>query len=463
MKSIFVMPVVIGLIALTGCVLTHPTDPYERVAPQYRRDRNIDPSPRNESPTLSGPLSRREAIDIALNNNPDLAAERHATDAARAREDIAESRRLPNLRGRSTYTNYVNEQPLVALSGSAQGQAFSDDIATAEMLLDVPLFTGGRITSQIRAAELLQKASRKALARTKRELIFNVSSIYYSILSQKRVIGSLKFSRKTLRQHLDQVKNLIDNQKATNVDRLRTEVRISNVEEELERANNILKIKRHTLANLLGVEDSAGTLKLAGDLDFDNRSLPPFEKALDNAIKQRADCQAARRRLEARAKEVDAARADRWPDLTLSAAYGDRWDVSRMHDREDAGHVGVALVIPFFEGGRIEAAIREQRSKLGAEQHRLRQLRLQIRLDIQTARSNVASARKRVQSTRKAVGQSKESLRIERLKHREGEAVITDVLDAQDDMLEAETNYHRALADYNTALAELDLAMGNKQ
>lgn len=463
MKFILVIPVVVGFIGITGCVLTHPTDPYHTVTPQYRRDRNVGPAARDDSPTLSGPLTREEAIDMALDNNPGLAAQERETNAARARERIAEARRLPNLRGRSTYTSHVDDQPLLAASGGGQEQIFSDDIASAEMLMDVPLFTGGRITSQIQASELLRKASNKTLARTKRELIFNVSSLYYSMLSQKRVIGSLEFSRETLREHLKQVKNLISNQKATKVDRLRTEVRISNVEEELERARNILKVKRHTLANLLGVEDTAGKLKLAGDLDFDNQSLPPVDDALDDAIKQRADYQAARRRVEAQAKQVDSARSDRWPDITASAAYGDRWDASHIHNREDAGSLGVTLVMPLFEGGRIDAAIREQKSELGAEQHRLRELRLQIRLDIKTARSNVASARKRVQSNRKAVEQSKESLRIERLKHREGEAVITDVLDTQNDMLESETNYHRALADYNTALAELNLAMGKQR
>lgn len=460
MRLISITPILAIFLAATGCVLTNPTDPYEPVAPRFKPATQVSPRRTVESPSVSKALTRREAIDIALANNPGLAARRRDFSAAGAREDIAVSRRLPDVRARTSYTDYVNEQPLVAIGGSPQGQTFTDDIATAEVMVDMPLFTGGRITSQIRAAELLRKASRHTLARTRHELIFNVSSVFYGILAQERVIESLEFSRTSLREHLEQVKNLIENQKATKVDRLRTEVRLANVREELARAENNLRIKRHALANLLGIEDRAGALELDGELEFEEKPVAAAKEAVARAYKRREDYRSAKRGVEARARRVDAARADRWPDVAFEAAYGNRWDVSHVSESEDAGRVGVALIVPLFEGGRIGAAIREEKSKLGAAQERLRRLKLQVRLEVQTALSNVASARERVQATRKVVEQGEESLRIERLKHRVGEAAITDVLDAQADMLQSQTNYHRALADYNTALAELDLATG---
>jgi outer membrane protein TolC len=460
MKLIFITSILAIVLAATGCVLTHPTDPYEPVAPRFKPTTEASARRTPKSPSVSEALTRREAIDIALANNPGLAARRRDVSAADAREDIASSRRLPDMRARSSYHDYINDQPLVAIGGSPQGQTFTDDIATVEVLVDVPIFTGGRITSQIRAAELLRKASHNTLARTRHELVFNVSSVFYSILAQDEVIESLKFSRKSLREHLEQVEDLIENQKATKVDRLRTEVRLANVREKLARAENNLRIKRHALANLLGIEDQAGVLKLDGELAFEEGSPEPANEAIVRAYKQREDYQAARRELEAHARRVDAARADRWPDVAFEAAYGNRWDVSHVSESEDVGRVGLALIVPLFEGGRLGAAIREEKSKLGAAQERLRKLKLQIRLEVQTALSNVASARERVEATRKAVEKGRESLRIERLKHRVGEAVITDVLDAQADTLDSQTNYYRALADYNTALAKLDLATG---
>jgi outer membrane protein TolC len=124
------------------------------------------------------------------------------------------------------------------------------------------------------------------------------------------------------------------------------------------------------------------------------------------------------------------------------------------------GRVGIALDLPIFEGGRIEARVRQERARLSAEQERLRRLELQVRLDVETAILNIGSSAQRVEATGKAIDQAEESLRIEREKYNLGRGSITDVLDAQSALLDSQTNYYRALADYSTASAQLKLAMG---
>ena len=457
------LQILIFLVAGAGCVLTNPTDPYASSGPQNYSSAKAISTEHSNSKSIPEKISLHKAIEIALANNPALAAEKGEVAAAAARKDAAVSRALPKISARTSYTGYVNEQPLVSIGGNPQGQAFSDEISSARLLLDMPLFTSGRISSGIRAAKLQRKASSQNLARTGNQLVFDVSSVFYGILSQRQVIDSLQASRKALQEHLKDVKNLIDNDKATKVDRLRTEVRLANVREELARARNRLKIKRHTFRNLLGLEYSGKNLNLVGELRFTKRTPPSFKKVLKKAYQNRKDYKAAKREVEAKAKRVDAARAERWPSLGLEAVYGERRDVNDTSTAEDVGSVGVALTIPIFEGGLISADIREQKAELTAARESLRKLRLQVRLDVQTALSNLESARERVRATEKAVAQGKESLRIERLKHRVGEATISDVLDAQADLLESQTNYYRALADYNTASAELDLAIGRKK
>jgi outer membrane protein TolC len=118
------------------------------------------------------------------------------------------------------------------------------------------------------------------------------------------------------------------------------------------------------------------------------------------------------------------------------------------------------LDLPIFEGGRIEARVRQERARLSAEQERLRRLELQIRLDVETAILNIGSSAQRVEATGKAIDQAEESLRIEREKYDLGRGSITDVLDAQSALLDSQTNYYLALADYSTASAQLKLAVG---
>jgi outer membrane protein TolC len=125
--------------------------------------------------------------------------------------------------------------------------------------------------------------------------------------------------------------------------------------------------------------------------------------------------------------------------------------------------VGVIADIPLFEGGQIDARVRQEQARLSAARYRLRELKLQIRLDVETAILNLRSARERIQATESAVGLAQESLRIERQKYDLGRGSITDVLDAQSALLDSQTNYFRAWADYDTGTAQLALAVGGQR
>ena len=453
----FIVIVLMG----TGCVLTNPTDPYEPVKKTVgNASSSGQTEQRDPSGSLPDTLTLDQAIETALENNPGVAAAKTDVAAAEAQTDRASSRRWPDVSAGTTYTSRINEQPLGSIGAGGANQRLTDDVVTADLSTRMPLFTSGQVTNQIRAATLQEKAAVQTLSRTRRELTFNVSRVFFSILAQQRVIESVKMSRKALQEHLAQVENLISSQKATKVDRLRTQVRLANVEEQLTRARNVLEVKRYTLAKLLGMRDTPQQLEVDGELRLQEKTLGSLEEMLAEAYKRRADYQAAERKLEARARQVDIARAELWPTVSLEAGYAEHWDASRFGNPEETGQVGLAVRVPLFQGGENRAEIRQKKAELAAAQDRLRQLKLQVRLEVRTARSDISSARKRVTSTEKAVDQGKESLRIERTKYRLGEGTQTDVLDAQAELLEAQTNYYRALADYNTALKELRLAMG---
>ena len=409
---------------------------------------------------IEGEVGLGKCIEMALRRNPGLVAARWDADAAGHSVDMAQSARLPELRATADYTDYINDQPLIAIGGDPRASRFTDDIASASLVVDVPIYTGGRITNRIEAAKLLRMASTHTLARTRKELVFNVTSMFYSILAQRHVIESVRFSRKALKEHLEQVKNLITNQKATKSDRLRTEVRLADVKEELARQRNALQVKLHTLRKLLGLSDLSTELDPAGQLKFDAETSPDSNTALSAAYDARSDLAATRKKVKAQSRKLDVARAEYWPNITFQAAYGPRWDVSHMSKAEDAGRFGVGLSLPLFEGGRIRANVLKQKSELEAARQRLRQLKDQVQLEVRTAMENVSSAKERVQASQKAIEQGKESLRIERVKYRNGRASVTEVLDAQDDLLRSQRNYYRALADYHTALAQLRLATG---
>lgn len=451
------------LFDLVGCAVVQPTDPYAPVA--GRRGFLASPatalapaSPRLEVGEEALTLDR--CIEVALANNPELAATGREVSAAGFRVDQARAQRWPAVGAEAGYNRFLDPQRLVQARYNGEPGIFDQDIARGDLTIKMPLFTGGRIVNEIAAAELLRQAEEKRLARTGEELVFNVSSFFYAILGQRKVIQSLEFSVTAMDEHLKQVNALLAVQKAAKVDLLRTEVRLADLRQSLVKEENVLAIQKRVLAGLLGVDYDTERFGVEGKLVFDEVSLD-VTALTAQAMAARPDYSAAKARLEAQAHRVDVARAAHLPTLSVVGNYGVRSDLSG--DEEDVGNIGLGVTLPLFEGGRVMAKVEEERATLAAAQERLRKLELQIRQDVETAVLDVRSASERVKALAKAIDQGRESLRIERQKYELGMGSMTDVLDAQSALLQAETNYYRAMADFRTALARLDLATGRQR
>jgi outer membrane protein TolC len=466
MKKIIILMSAVSLLLFQGCALLKPTDPYTPIT----RDKDALKAQSLSSSavhfSLNQPLTLDAAIETALANNPEVSASGFDAEAAKARKDSALGALFPRISTEGGYTHYLDDQRLVPARYNGEPGVFGDDIYSADAVIRMTLFAGGRLINEMRAADLLRQSAERRTNRTREELVFNVTSVFYGILAQERLVSSLIFSKSALEAHLKRVKDLIDAQKAARVDQLRTEVRLSDITQKLVRERNAMTVQRRVLGNFMGMENTSTTLPLAGTLENALSELIPLEDHLSSAFERRPDYQAARKELEAQARRVDVARAGHSPIVSLFGSYGGRWAANPtdnnagLDESEDVGRVGLNVELPIFEGGRIQARIHEERAKLAAAQERLRKLELQIRLDVETAQLNMTSAFERVQTTEKAIEQARESLRIEREKYELGKGAIMDVLDAQSALLDAETNYYRALADFNVARAQLQLATG---
>jgi outer membrane protein TolC len=450
-----------------GCAVLTPTDAYRAIAPRY--------SIPGVSPTLSANLRSSQAageitldlaVELAVANNPELAAAGFDAEAAKARKDAARGALLPRISAEGGYTRYLDDQRLIPARFNGEPGVFGDDIFSGDVVVRMPLFTGGKLLNEMRAADLLRQSAEQRMVRTREELVFNVSSVFFGILAQEHIVKSLEFSKEALEAHLKRVNDLIAAQKAAKVDRLRTEVRLSDVEQKLVREKNALAIQHRLMANLIGVEEPATSLRLVGTLEQTMPDLQPPADCVSAAFARRPDYLAARKELEAQARRVDVARAGHSPTVSLLGSYGERWAVNPNReptgtkDAEDVGRIGIGVELPLFESGRTQARVREERAKLAASQERFRKLGLQIRLEVETVLSNVTSAFERMQTTEKAIELARETLRIEREKYELAKGTILDVLDAQATLLETETNFYQALADFNTAKAQVQLTMG---
>lgn len=405
-------------------------------------------------------------INQALANNPELSAATYELAAAEARSRAAFGARLPRLNVEGSANLYSDDLRLKAATYNGESGVFGNNMLAADLVLKLPLYSGGKLIAEQRGAELLVTSSGKRLERSRQDLVYNVSSLYYGILAQKKLLESLRFSESTITVQLERVNALIAARKAAKVDALRLEVRRADIVQKLVREQNNLLVQRRQLENLLGGAIGEQLPEPAGVLQQPVLEVRPVEALITAALEHRRDLSAFRVELSTQQERVVAARAGHLPTVNLVGAVGWRQmlsptqEPSGQNSGENASRIGVTIDIPLFEGGRVNARISEEQARLSAQTRRLDKLLLQLNLEVTTAKANLDAAFERIMSAEATVEMARESLRIEEQKYELGRGTVVDLLDAQSALLDAETNAVKALADANSAAAQLAWATG---
>ena len=145
---------------------------------------NLQPPP----PLPGLPASADAAVDVALEQNPDLIAARERADAAEYDIDVAGANRLPRLSAysRNTYTDYFG-----TLGGPAAIQfAQSETTANAGLQLTIPIFQGGRPAALQRQAGARATAALENVIAAERDVISQTRAAYSSWLAANAIIES---------------------------------------------------------------------------------------------------------------------------------------------------------------------------------------------------------------------------------------------------------------------------------
>jgi len=125
---------------------------------------NLEPPP----PLPGLPATSEDAVDIAMDGNPDLAAAKQATRAAQYDIGVAAAARMPRLNavGTGDYVDYRG-----TLAGGAAGVRQIDKTATVSLQLQVPIFQGGEPGARVRQAQARKSQAIESQTATERAVI----------------------------------------------------------------------------------------------------------------------------------------------------------------------------------------------------------------------------------------------------------------------------------------------------
>lgn len=413
-------------------------------------------------------LDFRQAVVLALAQNPDLIISRSQIEQAEAGLRQAEAGRLPrvNLSLTGTHTN----DPLGAFglklgqerigAGDFDPARLNDPKAinnfNTRVELVWPVYTGGQVQNQISQARALVRAAQSGDAAARQQLIQQVLMSYQGVHTARAQVQVAEQALAAAEETVRVTQRLHGQGLAVKSDVLSARAHLEDARVRLSEARNAAAGALDRLKLLLG-KSLDDPLDVGAPVN--PRLLAGSEQELRRlALEAHPYLTALASQMEASAAQVGAARAGRRPQFNILL----RQDWNDKSIGLDASHQTLAGVLTWtaFDAGVTRAGVDRAEALRRETAARLRQAQDGIALQIADARRRALEAEERVVARELAVAQAEEASRLVRRRYENAMATVVELLTAQTQVDRARADLVAARHELAVQRAELQRAVG---
>ncbi|MGE5567792.1 MAG: TolC family protein [Rhodospirillales bacterium] len=407
-------------------------------------------------------LSLSEAIDRGLRRNLGLVLKLESTRLAEAERRFARAGLLPSFTIQAAEA--LQEINLQALGFTGQvpglrtivGPFSVSDLrgyVTQPVLDFTALYQNRAASAGLRAARLSYQDARDIV-------VLTVVGLYLQAVAGEARAAAAESQYETAQALYKRAEGLKAAGMVAGIDVLRAQVQMQAQQQRVIFYRNEFAKRKLELARAIGLA-SGQEFRLAEKLPETPPPVMSLEQALAQAYSRRADYQSALAAVNSAELSSKAARAQRYPAITIDADYG----ALGRRPTESHGTFAISgtLAIPVFDGGRFSAAVLETDALLAQRRAEAEDLRAAIYYQVQAAFLDLAAAGDQV-----AVAKSSIQLAARQLAHAEnrysaGVTTNIEVVQAQEAVATANENYIASLHQYNFAKASLVRALGGAE
>jgi outer membrane protein TolC len=242
-----------------------------------------------------------------------------------------------------------------------------------------------------------------------------------------------------------------------NVDTLRAHVELQARRQNLIEARNNLAKQRITLLRVIGLPVHQ-QIQLVSRVPYKPLPAVSEENAVQRAMVTRPDYLAAEQQVKAAELQKRAAEAERLPSLEVSGDYGALG--THPSDAFSTWTVNAGLKIPIFQGGKIEADIRQADAVLQQRKAQRDDLKGRIEQDVADAILDVTAAGEQVEVAKATLDYAQQTLTQSQDRFSAGITNNIEVIQAQEALATANQQYISSLYSHNIAKVLLARAVG---
>jgi len=397
-----------------------------------------------------------DAWKAALQSNHQIQASQRNTISSQLSLEAAKSARVPSLTLESGYT-VLNNAPAAIISGAAIKDlpTGEDKYLSYKAMINMPVFTGGRISEGIFSAGSGLNSAKQDEIKTIFDIKMRVAEAYVSVLRSKHLVEVTDNNVASLSAHTRDVTHFYEQGMITKNDLLASQVALADARQRSIQAMNNLNLSYAAYNRLLG-------RPLDNSVVIDDLSAEPAILDLNDltsrALSKRPELISLSEQSSALQHQAAGLRSAIWPQIAVSGGYSYTQNKYQMF--EDVWSATIGLKWDIFDGGIARNNANAVLQKAEALNSIRSDTASVISLQVRQACLDIEETQKRIPVTRDALAQSEENLRVARDRYREGVGTNTEVLDAETLRSRTYSNYYNAVYDAVIAKIRLQFAIG---
>ena len=336
--------------------------------------------------------------------------------------------------------------------------------STLELSYDIDLF--GRRNANIRAAQEQLRIRELDVERQAEQLRFDTAEGYYNLQNSDGQVAIRQASVRNAQQSLRDAEALERAGVGTRFAVLQAQSNVANEQQQLSVARRDQRVAQRRLAEILNISQSAN-LTAADPVEQAGSWRLSLEESIVQAFKNRPELEQQLVQRDVSKQQRRSIQAGRLPQLSVAAAYNvlgqDPDDPNPFAARgwADGYSIRANLTWSIFDGGAARARVKQRDADIAIAETRFDQLRNQVRREVEQAYFGLESSFENIETSEAGVLQSREALRLARLRFQAGVGTQTDVIQAETDLTRAERNRLSAIITYNLGLSSLQRAVSN--
>ena len=413
---------------------------------------------------FSGKLSLQEAIERAVGYNLGAVGMAQALRQVHGQTRVARSALLPNINGDFTETDETVNLAALGVRFSAPGFSIPTVVGPfnymdlrARLTQTVIDFTA---RNNYRAAQENLRAMQLSAQDARDLVVLAAGGAYLQVIAAQARVQSAQAQLETANAVYQQTQMQLQFGKVPQIDVNRSQVEVLTQRQRLVSLQNDVAKQKINLARLTGLPPNE-QYDISDNVPFAAPPAISLEDAVKQALDQRADLKAAEAQVRAAERALTAARAERYPSLSVSADYG----AIGTNPGEAHGTFTAAatLTVPIWRGGRAGGDIEEADAALRQRQAELEDQKSQVESEVRNAFLDLQAASSQVQVAQQNLDVTRQTLAQERQRFEAGVSNDVVVTQAQESVASAELDYINSVFAHNVAKLSLARAIGNAQ